>query len=209
MDSRTPACNLRSPTSKPQVSTALRRWLVADLEAARDRLAGGVLSAIPPDRMAETVDGGGVPPVYALWHMTRHHDVAINGVLRGRGQVVQDFTDHIGVSDQLWRGLSEGADHDLVAVLQPEAVADYAIATINATIAWIREDAPLDTLETVPDSPAVLTAMGTPEDDFDWLYDMWSGKPNQWFLSWEAHGHTVTHTGELVSLRNRMGLSPF
>ena len=48
-----------------------------------------------------------------------------------------------------------------------------------------------------------------PRDRFDWLYAMWEGKPAAFFVSWEAIGHGVSHLGELIATRNRMGLSPF
>lgn len=191
----------------------LRSWIVGDLQSSLQRLGGGVLGIIPPDRRRETVDGGGIPPIYVLWHMTRHHDLAINRVLRGVDEVVEQHTDSVGVDERLWRGLSEGADLDLVQVLDPEAVGAYCVATIEETIAWVSGERPdsldLGTLDDTPDATAALAGIGTPEDDFDWIYSMWDGKPASWFLSWEGIGHVVTHTGELVSIRNRMGLSPF
>lgn len=186
----------------------LRTWIRDDLSSARQRLNGGVLEIIPPERMREQVDGGGIPPVYVLWHLARHHDLAINRVLRGRDEVVESHTDRLGIDDRLWRGLSEGADLDLVSVLDPEAVMAYVRAVLDSTVAWL-DDAALTDLDSVPASTDALAAIGTPTDDFDWIYAMWEGKPRQWFLSWEGHGHVVTHTGELVSIRNRMGLSPF
>lgn len=195
------------------MSSDLRRWILDDLGSARAKLAGGVLARIPAERRGELVDGGGVPPVYVLWHLARHHDVAVNSVLRGVDQVVHQHTTAVGVSDGLYRGLAEGADLDLVAELDPEATGAYALAVLDETIAWADQadlDAlDLDALDDVPDAAAALASMGTPTDQFDWLYAMWDGKPNRWFLSWEAIGHVVTHSGELVSLRNRMGLSPF
>lgn len=186
----------------------LRSWIVTDLEAALQRLRGGVLNIIPPDRRRETVDGGGVAPVYVLWHMTRHHDVAMNRVLAGRAEVLDAWLDRVGLTDRTWRGLSEGADTHLVEVLDPDAVGAYTVATMEASIEWARSAA-LDDLDAIPDAAGALADLGTPEDDFDWLYGMWDGKPKSWFLSWEGVGHMVTHTGELVSIRNRMGLSPF
>ena len=190
------------------MSADLRRWILDDLSSARARLTGGVLDLVPAERLPGLVDGGGVPPVYVLWHLARHHDVAVNGVLRGVGQVVDVHTAALGVDEGLWRGLSESADLDLVDVLDPRAVVAYTRAVLDTTVAWLA-DAPLDDLDAVPDAAAVLESMGTPTDDFDWLYRMWDAKPARWFLSWEAVGHVVTHTGELVSLRNRLGLSPF
>ena len=180
---------------------------------ARARLANGVLGAIPAERRQELVDGGGIPPLYVLWHMTRHQDVAVNAVLRGRDELVHRWCDRIGVSSDLWRGLAEGADLDLVEVLDPEAVGGYALEVLDSAIEWVETDPDgtlrLDRLDEVPAAADALAALGTPAEDFGWLYGMWDGKPRQWFLSWEGHAHVVTHTGELVSLRNRMGLSPF
>lgn len=190
-------------------SDALRRWIVDDLTSARARLAGGVIDMIPSDEMTVLADDGGVPASYVLWHLARHHDVAVNGVLRDRDQVVVDHVDALGVQDRLYRGLAEGADTDLVAILDPGAVAAYALATLDDTIDWVATEASLDDLDDVPDGTRALAALGAPEDDFDWLYRMWSDKPRRWFLSWSAIGHVVTHTGELVGIRNRLGHNPF
>ncbi len=187
----------------------LRDWITDELVSARHRLEDGVLARIPPERRGELADGGGIPPTYVLWHLARHHDLAVNGVLRGDDEVVHDHTAALGVDTDLWRGLAEGADLHLVQVLDPDAVGSYALAVLDRTIAWIRDGATLDTLDAIPASTDALTAIETPEDDFGWLYAMWDGKPAHWFLSWEGMGHVVTHTGELVSIRNRMGLSPF
>lgn len=188
---------------------ALRGWIVDELASARARLAGGVIDMIPTNEMTILADDGGVPAGYVLWHMARHHDVAVNAVVRGRDEVVLDHLGALGVHDRLYRGLAEGADTDLVAVLDPEAVARYALATLDETIDWMATEAPLDDLDDVPDAATALAALGTPEDDFDWLYRMWADKPVRWFLSWSAIGHVVTHTGELVSIRNRLGHNPF
>ena len=51
--------------------------------------------------------------------------------------------------------------------------------------------------------------VGIGRDDADWLHDMWTDKPVGWFVQWECIGHGHTHVGEMVSVRNRMGLSPF
>jgi hypothetical protein len=188
---------------------ALRRWILDELTSSRARLAGGVIDMIPSNEMTVLADDGGVPASYVLWHLARHHDVAVNAVLRERDQVVVDHVGALGVHDRLYRGLAEGADTDLVAVLDPDAVAAYTLATLDDTIDWVASEASLDDLDDVPDSTGALAALGTPEGDFDWLYRMWSDKPRRWFLSWSAIGHVVTHTGELVGIRNRLGHNPF
>ncbi len=186
----------------------LREWIVSDLRSLRARLAGGVLKLVPAQRRRERADGGGIAPVYVLWHLARHHDVAVNGVLRGTEAVVDDWTDRLGVNEKLWRGLAEGEDSDLVGILDPEAVGDYALAVIDTTAEWL-DHSGLPAMHDRPETASVLAAIGTPEDRFDWLYSMWEGKPTSWFLQWSAVGHGINHLGELISIRNRMGLSPF
>ncbi len=186
----------------------LRSWITADLESLSNRLTNGVLTIIPPDRMAERVDGGGIAPVYALWHAARHQDLAVNGVLRGTDEVLTNWGVRTGASIDTWRGLAEAEDLDLVPQLDPQAVGDYYLAVINETLQWVT-DGDLSVLDTTPDSGAALQLIGTPTDRFDWLYSMWAGKPGQFFLAWEAIGHGYNHLGELVTVRNRMGLSPF
>ena len=186
----------------------LRDWIVSDLVSLRGKLAGGVLGLIPPERLRERVDGGGIAPVYVLWHLARHQDVAVNGVLRGADAVVDGWVDRLGIGEDLWRGLAEGEDADLVEVLDPEAVGGYALAVCDASAAWLDEGG-LPAMDARPETAGPLAAIGTPTDRFEWLYAMWDGKPTSWFLQWSAVGHGFNHLGELVSIRNRMGLSPF
>ena len=187
----------------------LRNWITEDLASLRNRLANGVLSIIPPDRMNERVDGGGIAPVYVAWHTARHHDLSVNGVLRGRAEVLDGWMTRVGIDGDTWRGLAEAEDTELVDELDPEAVCGYLLATIDETLSWVQDEADLSVLGTVPDTESALDRIGTPAERFDWLYSMWSGKPGHFFLAWEAIGHGYNHLGELTSTRNRMGLSPF
>jgi len=186
----------------------LRTWLASDLQSLRERLNQSVLSTIPSSRMAERVDGGGTAPVYVLWHTARHHDLAVNGVLRHTDEVLTGWTNQVGVTADTWRGLAEAEDIDLVEQLDPTAVGHYTMAVIDSTLDWI-VDGDLKVLDSMVDGATTLSRIGTPEDRFDWLYSMWDEKPGHFFLSWEAIGHGVSHLGELTSIRNRMGLSPF
>ena len=186
----------------------LRDWIIGDLRSLRAKLDGGVLGLIPPERRRERADGGGIAPIYVLWHLARHHDVAVNGVLRGTRAVVEGWTDRLGIDEDLWRGLAEGEDTELVDMLEPAAVGAYTLDVIETTAGWL-DDQGLPPMDLRQDTTAALEAIGTPTDRFDWLYSMWDGKPAAWFLQWSAVGHGFNHLGELVSIRNRLGLSPF
>jgi hypothetical protein len=183
-------------------------WIIGDLTSLRQRIGSGFIDQVPAIRWTETVDGGGVAPLYVAWHTARHHDVAVNGVVRSTPQVLDAWSDRVGVHRDTWRGLAEGEDHDLVAALDPTMVGGYLLAVLDTSIEWLTAE-PLPDLTRVPDAAAALASMGTPKDRFDWLYAMWGDKPVQFFLSWEAIGHGYNHLGELLSLRNRMGLGRF
>lgn len=187
----------------------LSRWIAADLASLRQRLESGFVRLVPPAQLIHPVDGGGVAPVYVLWHLARHHDVAINGVLRQADEVLTSaWAERVGIDGHHYRGLAEAQDTELVTTLDPEAVSAYTLAVIAASERWL-EAATFPSLDTVPASAAALERLGTPSDRFEWLYAMWDGKPVQFFLQWEAVGHGYVHLGELISLRNRLGLSPF
>ncbi len=61
----------------------------------------------------------------------------------------------------------------------------------------------------MPSSAAGLGAAGIAESKVPWLYSMWSDQPTAFYVRWEATGHRLQHVGEMVSVRNRLGLSPF
>jgi hypothetical protein len=186
----------------------LKSWVAADVASLRQRLAGGFVNVVGPERWRDRIDGGGIAPVYVVWHTARHHDVAVNLVLRDHAEVLDDWSDRVGITSDTWRGLAEGEDHELVEQLDPEAVGAYLLAVLDTTVDWL-ERGDLPDLTSTPDSHRALRSIGTPEDRFDWLYGMWADKPAQFFLSWEAVAHGYNHLGELISIRNRMGLSPF
>src|SRR5690606_32200363 len=107
-------------------------------------------------------------------------------------------------------GLGETELPELTAALDLDALGDY-LDTVHAGIQrWI-ESAPLDAwaVDVPADGPAGLARAGIAEADAPWLYRMWAGQPASFFVQWEAIGHHLNHIGEMVSVRNRLGLSPF
>ena len=170
----------------------LRSWITDDLMSLSNRVENGVLNIIPPERMAERVDDGGIAPVYALWHAARHQDVAVNSVLRGTDQVLTKWGERVGATEATWRGLAEAEDLDLVPHLAPRAVGDYYLAVIDETLRWVA-DADLSVLDTTPNSTAALAKIGTPTDQFDWLTPCGTG--NLATFSWRGkQSVTVTTT---------------
>jgi hypothetical protein len=185
----------------------LRRWIDDELALVADRMTTQVLDLVPAERRSEPIDGGS-SITFLMWHIARHHDLAVNAALLGRPQVLEDHRAVAAGSVPVWAGLAEAEDRDLTAALDPTAVTGYHAAVIDSTRAWLAT-AELDILDELVDAPAALAAVGVDEADFLWLHRMWSAKTGAFFVQWEAVGHQVNHLGEMVAVRNRMGLSPF
>ena len=77
-----------------------------------------------------------------------------------------------------------------------------------ATARWL-DTITSDRLLSIPASAEGLARAGVEESAAPWLFRMWSDRPASWFVQWEAIGHRINHVGEMVSVRNRLGLSPF
>ena len=106
-------------------------------------------------------------------------------------------------------GLGEAEDPDVTAALDLDALDAYAGAVHEATGTWL--DA-VDLAELGGAPPAgrrISDLAGVSDAAVPWLHAMWEGKPSTWFVQWEAVGHPQGHLGEMVSLRSRLGLSPF
>lgn len=186
----------------------LRRWIVADHASWRARLDSSVLDLVPRERWLERVSDTSSSVTSLLFHVARHEDVAINAVVRAADPLLGDWVDRLGAGLPPGAGLAEAEDRATVERLDPHAVVGYLDAVHDGTATYLAE-VDLATLDDVPDSLAGLHRAGVPVDDYPWLARLWDGKPVAFHLSWEGIGHPLNHVGELVALRNALGLSPF
>jgi hypothetical protein len=191
------------------VGPDLRTWLLEEHGDVRARIERQVLSLVPPERRRELADDGGSSIDALLWHVARHQDLAVNGVVRGSEQVVERWADRLGPQARSpGSGLEEAEQRDVTATLDPEVLAGYVLDVYDTTAAWLAS-VPLGSFENVPDSSAALAAVGVSHDAYPWLHAMWDGKTVAFHVRWEAIGHGLNHVGEMVAVRNRLGLSPF
>jgi len=187
----------------------LRDWMLADHADARDRFERGVAGRVPLERWTEHPDGGGSTIAWLVLHQTYHQDLAIRTAVRDRPPLLQERRGPLGLDGFApTAGLSESEDPDVVAALDLDALVAYAADVHAETHAWLGTVAMM-ALDTVTDASARIERVGVTAADVGWLHAMWDGKPVNWFVRWEAIGHGHTHVGEMVSLRNRIGLSPF
>ena len=186
----------------------LRQWIVDEHAAALARFEQSVVAAVPLDRWTDPAGDGGSSIAFLAFHTAYHEDLAVNAVLRQRPTVLREWRGALGIGElDPAVGLAEAEPVELTATLELEPLGAYLRTVHESTVVHL---ATLDTatLAAPADGPAGLEAAGVDDGAVPWLYRMWEGKPAAWFLQWEAIGHRVNHLGEMVSVRNRLGLSP-
>jgi hypothetical protein len=105
--------------------------------------------------------------------------------------------------------MTERENRQFTTVVPTAALRRYVDAVFDATEKWLGEVGTM-MLDTVPETSRRLShKAGLTTDDVGWLHNMWGDKPVWWLVQWPVIGHGHAHVGEAISVRNRMGLSPF
>ena len=100
-------------------------------------------------------------------------------------------------------------DRHIARAVAIDPLLTYLEAVFDATRQWL-DDVATSALDTIPDTSHRLAANAELSiDEVDWLHRMWADKPVWWLVQWPVIGHGHAHVGEAISVRNRMGLSPF
>lgn len=191
----------------------LRDWLVSDHAGILGRFDQGIAPHVPQDRWTERADGGGSSIAALLYHLSRHQDLAVNVVVRGTAAVWDGHAARLGVHDRpATAGLSEAEDPTLTALLDLDALDTYARAVHATTQEWLvslDDESLVALLDGVPPTSERLEAASIARAEVPWLHGMWGDKTVTWLLQWPGIGHGHAHVGEITSIRNRLGLSPF
>lgn len=185
-------------------------WIVNDLRSIRDKLHGSVLSVVPRQRWVEQADDGGSSITHLVLHVARHHDLAITTAVRNHAPLFDAHRPALELADTPPAvGLPEREDPSVSAAVPPDALVEYFDAVFDATTTWLDEVGTM-MLDTTPDTSRRLARKAALSvDDVGWLHRMWSDHPVSWLVQWPVVGHGHAHVGEAISVRNRMGLSPF
>lgn len=188
----------------------LHRWMLTDLAGVRAKLFTSVLELVPAHRWHEQVDGGGSSIAHLVLHLARHHDLAVNTAIRAHPPLFHRHAEPLGLgAAHPGVGVAEREDTDATSRLDPTALLDYATEVFDTTEQWLQPLGSL-VLDAVPNTPHRLTTHAhITADEFGWLHGMWREKPLWWLVQWPVLGHGNAHVGEGISIRNRMGLSPF
>ena len=199
----------RVATGRYRAAMDLLGWIAADVASVRTKLFDTIMGLVPPECWHEQADGGGSTIAGLLLHLSRHQDLALNTVIAGRAPLFAGHRDALGLaSASTAAGLAERESRELTTAVTTDALTTYVTAVFDSTEAFLG-GGDVD-FEAVPDLDGRLRDRAALDvDEVPWLFNMWRGKPAWWLLQWPVVGHGHTHAGEAVSIRNRMGYSPF
>lgn len=185
-------------------------WIQNDLASVRSKLTDSVLSVVPVQRWVEQADDGGSSIVHLALHLARHQDLAINTAIRNHPPLYFTHRAALALDDAPpFAGMTERENRDITTRVPADALVAYVDEVFATTAAWL-DDVGTMALDTIPDTSRRLDHQAALSvDDVDWLHRMWSDKPVWWLVQWPVIGHGHAHVGEAISVRNRMGLSPF
>jgi hypothetical protein len=188
----------------------LQQFLLDAHADLRSRLFDSVIERVPTGQWHDQADGGGSSLAWLVLHMARHHDLAHTTVIRNKPPVFLAHRDSLGLADAgPAAGLSEREDPAVSAAVSPDPLVAYLDEVLSASRRWLQRLS-LMAMSTVPDTARRLTTKAHLDpDEVGWLYSMWQGRTVDWFVQWPMLGHGQSHIGEMISVRNRLGLSPF
>jgi hypothetical protein len=188
----------------------LRSWIVAEHDALVGRFETSIAAHVPRDRWTDRAGEGGSSIAFLVFHTTWHEDLAMAVAARRAAPLMVDHRERLGLGGlPEHRGLGEVEDTEVTERLELEALLTYADAVHRTTSEWLTT-ADLDGLDEPVEPAGRLESLGgVDETQVPWLVGMWTGRPLGWFVQWEAMGHRQNHLGEMISVRSRLGLSPF
>jgi hypothetical protein len=188
----------------------LRQWITDEHDSLQTRFDRAVGDNVARDRWRERAGAGGSSIAFLVLHSAWHADLAVQTAVRGEEPVLERWRSRLGLAGRpAATALAEAEDSNVTAAVDLDALVAYAADVHDTTSRWLHG---VD-LETFGDRPPAGTRIAgiaaVSEDDVPWLHAMWKDKPVSWFAQWEAIGHRLNHLGEMVSVRSRLGLSPF
>jgi len=188
----------------------LRDWIKAEHDGLRTRFGQSISAHVPVSRWRERAGEGGSSIAWLVLHTAWHEDLAMRAVVKGDKPLMTTWRPDLGLEKvPPAGGLGEAEQEDITAAVDLEALGAYATAVHDGTTTWL-DGADLTVLDTVPAAGARITDLAdVTVDAVPWLHAMWDAKSTGWFVQWEAVGHVQGHLGEMISVRSRLGLSPF
>ena len=171
---------------------------------------GEILNGIDDAQMRRRPGDGLNSLVWLIWHMARTEDMAVNLLVAGRPQVLQEegWPDRLGIDR-----------HDMAAGMTDDEVGEFSARIDIAVLREYRNAVGRRSVEVVsamrseeldePIDRSVVTrafADGTISEHAGWLDGFLNGKTKAFILGHTMTGHNFMHLGEAFCLRSMMGL---
>jgi hypothetical protein len=172
------------------------------------RIPDMVLAGLTEEQIRLTPQDGLNSIAWLFWHLARCEDAAINAVIGGRPQVLDDggWTARLGIERRdIGTGMSAGEVRDLSQAIDLDALLAYRDAVGRQTRGVIAELDERTLTSPMSDTEAdALAAARTFGDHAAWVDRGWRTRNRAWFL-WLATGHCYQHLGEAVTVRTLCG----
>jgi DinB superfamily len=169
-----------------------------------------LLEGISEEQLRLQAQPGTNTVAWLIWHMARTEDVAMNLLVAGRPQVLQeeDWPGRLKLSrSDIGTGAADEEVADISAKLDIPALLAYRLAVGRRTREIVRTLRPEELAEPVPAARIdELLSVGALLDDAHDLAAFWRGKSKAYLLAMPATGHSLAHLGEAMSIRGRLGL---
>jgi DinB superfamily len=183
----------------------LASWLVAEHDDTAARWRDQVLAVVPADaRITRLPDGNSMR--WTMYHVARHAALALDVVRGTAGEPDPRLEAFPAAARAGGAGLQE-VEQPWAADLDPDAVVAHLAAVLGDVRGGLAGMTPAD-LDRRPDVRAGLARAGVSEREFGWLHAQWDG-PVAFLVRWPLLGHVTHHVGELITIRNLLGHSPF
>ena len=171
-----------------------------------DVVLGGLSDEQVRQRPAEDLNS----LAWLVWHMARCEDAAINTVVAGRRQVIEEdnWMERLGLARaDIGTGMTDDEVSDFSARVDIAGLRAYRAAVGRRTREVVQALAPDAWERPISDDDLErAVAAGLIGENAGWVQGFWAGKTTAWFISWLAGGHSYWHLGEAMCVRSQAGL---
>ena len=173
-------------------------------------IAEGVLYNLKDDLMRRRPGEGMNSMAWLIWHMARAEDMAVNLLVAGRPQVLQDgdWAARLGVDrHDVAAGMTDEEVGDFSERVDISALRAYRDAVGKRSIEVISAMQP-DELDEPIDHSIVKKAFsdGTISENAGWLDGFMQSKTKAFVLGHTMTAHNFMHLGEAFCLRSLLGM---
>jgi len=137
---------------------------------------------------------------WIFWHIARCEDAAVNIMVAGRRQVLDDggWPERLGVSRRdVGTEMTPAEVGEFSRAVHVPAIREYRNAVGTRTREYAAALRPGD-LDAEPPAARIdeIRRQAVLLPQAEWVLKIWEGKPAGWFLAWLAAGHSYMHLGQ-------------